>query len=63
MTGYVVFVPAEDAIVLDLTVDEAFRLVISGGVIKPDAYREFVQSAEGDRLRIHAPADAAKPPE
>ena len=35
MTGYLLFVPEEDVIPLDITVDEAFRLVISGGVIRP----------------------------
>jgi uncharacterized membrane protein len=59
MTGYVIFVSIEDAIVLDLTVDEAFRLVISGGVIKPEAYREFVQSAQGKRREIHAMPSSA----
>ena len=35
MTGYVVFFPENDVIPLDITVDEAFRLVVSGGVIPP----------------------------
>ena len=35
ITGYVVQVPREDVIELNLSVDEAFRFTISGGVIKP----------------------------
>jgi len=35
MTGYVVLIPEEEIIPLDITVDQAFRMVISGGVIKP----------------------------
>lgn len=35
MTGYVIFLPREDTIPLDITVDQAFRLIVSGGVIKP----------------------------
>jgi uncharacterized membrane protein len=35
MTGYTVTVPKQDVIVLDLSIDEALRFTISGGVIKP----------------------------
>jgi uncharacterized membrane protein len=34
-TGYVITVPAEDVIDLDVNLDEALRFVISGGVIVP----------------------------
>ena len=36
-TGYVVQVPRKDTIELSMTVDEALRFTISGGVIKPGA--------------------------
>jgi uncharacterized membrane protein len=52
MTGYVVFTPAEEVVTLDMTVDEAFRLVISGGVIKPEEYRRFVASTGGKPHRL-----------
>jgi len=35
VTGWVVFVPEQDVIQLNITVDEALRLMISGGVILP----------------------------
>ncbi|MGD2108491.1 MAG: DUF502 domain-containing protein [Phycisphaerae bacterium] len=35
-TGYVVQLPAEDVIELNMTIDEGLRFTISGGVIKPD---------------------------
>lgn len=35
-TGYVIQVPREDSISLNMTIDEALRFTISGGVIKPD---------------------------
>ena len=35
-TGYVIQVPREDAISLAMTIDEALRFTISGGVIKPE---------------------------
>ncbi len=37
LTGYVVQVPREDVIDLTLTIDEALRFTMSGGVIKPEA--------------------------
>lgn len=36
-TGYVVQLPREDVIELNMTIDEGLRFTISGGVIKPDA--------------------------
>jgi uncharacterized membrane protein len=38
MTGYTVFIAAEDLIPLDMTVEEAFRLVLSVGVLVPDRH-------------------------
>lgn len=35
-TGWLVLVPEEDAVELDISVEEALKLVISGGYIKPD---------------------------
>ena len=36
-TGYVVQVPRSDVIGLNITIDEAFRFTVSGGVVKPGA--------------------------
>jgi len=35
-TGYFVLVPEKDLIVLDMTVEEAFKLIISGGLVSPN---------------------------
>jgi uncharacterized membrane protein len=35
MAGYVVMVPEKDIVPLDMTVDEAIRFTISGGVVRP----------------------------
>lgn len=35
-TGFLIMVPSEDIIPLDIGVDEAIRLIISGGIIVPD---------------------------
>jgi uncharacterized membrane protein len=37
VTGYVVQIPRKDVIELNMTIDEALRFTISGGVIKPGA--------------------------
>jgi len=37
MAGYVVTVPEKDIVPLDMTVDEAIRFTISGGVVRPGA--------------------------
>ena len=37
VTGYVIVVPADEVIPLDMTVEEAFRFSISGGVLVPSA--------------------------
>lgn len=36
-TGYVITVPAGDTIELDVTIDEALRFTVSGGVLVPDS--------------------------
>jgi uncharacterized membrane protein len=36
LTGYTIFVRRDETITLDLTVDEAIKLVISAGVVMPD---------------------------
>ena len=49
LTGYVIQVPREDVIELNLTIDEALRFTISGGVIKPDViFRKLEGEAETD---------------
>ncbi len=39
VSGYVITVPKEDAIVLDMTVEEAFRFLVSAGVVLPESER------------------------
>jgi len=46
VTGYVVQVPRADTIKLSISVDEALRFTISGGVIKPGA---LIPGAPPDR--------------
>lgn len=40
MTGYTLFVPLSDLVMIDMTVDEALRTVVSGGVLIPAEHAE-----------------------
>lgn len=42
VTGYVIVVPKEQTIALDMTVEEAFRFALSAGVIVPETRRNTV---------------------
>ncbi|MBN2009719.1 DUF502 domain-containing protein [candidate division KSB1 bacterium] len=35
-SGYLLFIPRHDVIMLDMTIEEALKLVISGGVVRPN---------------------------
>lgn len=56
-TGYTLFVPAEDIIPMNLTVDQALRIVISGGVLVPQEELEERNEDTRDALTPLAPAD------
>jgi len=45
VTGYVMFIPAKDLLLLPITVDEAIRFIISGGVLVPPS-----EKVEGDKF-------------
>lgn len=42
MTGFLVMIAAEDIIDTDITVDEAMRMVLSGGLLSPDSITKHV---------------------
>jgi len=58
ITGYTIFVPASEIIDLPLSVDEALRTVISGGVLLPDHERSTL-SPETVQLLANKAARAA----
>lgn len=47
-TGYVIMIPREETFELDMTIEEALRFVISGGVITPTEHRAF-QDAQHEK--------------
>lgn len=54
-TGYTITVPASDVMFVDLTLDEALRFVVSGGVLVPDK----VRGSTADILLEESPPDLA----
>ncbi|MCL4234175.1 MAG: DUF502 domain-containing protein [Deltaproteobacteria bacterium] len=50
-SGWVVFVPERDCIPLDMSVEEAFRIVVSGGVVMPDGAEARGEAAAGNEAR------------
>jgi len=50
MTGYTVFVPAEEVVPLPITIDEALRTIVSGGVLVPP--HEQVEQTAAESLAL-----------
>lgn len=46
-TGYVITVPLSDCMELPISIDDALRFVVSGGVIVPDSQRIAVEPGQG----------------
>jgi uncharacterized membrane protein len=44
VTGWVITVPKEETIALDMTMEEAIRFIVSAGVIQPDGQRPIIPS-------------------
>jgi uncharacterized membrane protein len=45
-TGYVLLVPKQEVIILSISVEHAFRLIISGGVIPPGESRKSAEQSQ-----------------
>lgn len=60
-SGFLLFVPTEDVIMLDMTVEEAAKLVISAGLVTPLTKEEMEAEARRVRARRIALASAAAP--
>jgi uncharacterized membrane protein len=46
--GYIMFLPKSDVIILDMTIEEAARLIISAGVVVPDHRQKAPHPPHGD---------------
>lgn len=56
-SGFLLFVRRKDVILLDMAVEDAFKLVISGGIVTPSKKKKPVEGAETEALE-----KAAAPP-
>jgi uncharacterized membrane protein len=61
MTGFTIFVPIDEIVPLNMTVDEALRLVISGGVLVPSSQKVAIGPRELTFLNS-PPADDEEEP-
>ncbi len=52
ITGFVVIVPKEEVVDLDMTIEEAFRFLVSAGLITPGTPQSGNLSAEGGTPRL-----------
>jgi uncharacterized membrane protein len=60
-TGFYIMVPEEKAIPLEMNVEEAFKLIMSGGIVSPpEAARKA--AAQGKAAAVIGPAVAVPPP-
>ncbi|MCH2112113.1 MAG: DUF502 domain-containing protein, partial [Planctomycetes bacterium] len=55
-TGYTLFVPVDDLVPVNLTVEEALRMVISGGVLVPQ--QEYEEPTTLGALYKEAPSES-----
>lgn len=58
-TGFLMFVPADDVILLDMAVEDAAKMIISAGLVVPPAREEIQAAFQRDRAREPALATAA----
>jgi uncharacterized membrane protein len=56
-TGFVMFMPAKDVIMLDMAIDDAAKLVISAGLVAP-AQSKLKQLADDATRKTPVPAEA-----
>lgn len=60
-SGFLLFVPKRDLVHLDMTVEEAMKLVISGGIVTPPSQLEVLAEAARRPGRVEAPEQADVP--
>lgn len=60
-SGFLLFVPDEDVVILDMTVEEAAKLVISAGLVTPPTREEIEAAKRRAQARKAAVAAASRP--
>lgn len=59
-SGFLLFVPRRDLVVLDMTVEEALKMVISGGIVAPPLREDRLRD-DAEHTPALTSADAASP--
>ena len=59
VTGYLAFVPRREVVPLPITVEEAFALLVSGGVITPPGEIMAASSAAAEKQELPVPEGSA----
>lgn len=67
-SGYLLFIPRRELVVLEMTVEEGIKMIISGGIVTPpdrrspeEQKKKIVGPVEGDRRTIPGPEAATIP--
>lgn len=50
-TGFFELVPSEEVVELNLTMEEAFKMIISGGMVAPDSLVRRTVNSAGQKLK------------
>jgi uncharacterized membrane protein len=61
-SGYLVFVPRSELVVLSMTVEEAIKMVISGGIVTPPDRRVRVVPSEAGEIAVPHSTLTSPPP-
>ena len=56
-SGYLMFVPRRDIVILDMTIEEAIKFVISGGIVAPPDRRKLAATASPPDAGTLEPAE------
>ena len=63
MTGYTVFIPRDDLVPLDIDVEEAFRLIITAGVVVPESQQVTIDLKHATPIESDTADEAETAPE
>ena len=61
-SGFLLFVPRKDIMILDMSVEEAAKLVISAGLVTPEYQKKTAELAEGATPLVQLVDDPKKAP-
>lgn len=62
-SGFTVFVPRHKVTIIDMTVEDAAKIILSAGMVTPDSQARAKELANGQRRKDERPANEAKLPE